>query len=201
MKKLLISVDIDDVLADSTEHLRLLVNERTGHDLSAEQYKVRGEYWGYYEKVWRDAGIDHLINFNALNNEMVEDQSHVEAMDEAHEVLSGLKEKYDFVLVTSRDVSWKIATQSWIEQRFSGIFDGLYFTGNRHADDHRTKGELCADLGVDIHIDDNVSHCRTVIDQNIRTILFGEYGWQFDVDGSQIHCRTWRDVGEYLAKL
>lgn len=198
MKKTLVSVDIDDVIADSTEHLRQVVNARTGHNLSKEQYKVRGEYWGYYERVWKQAGIDHLINFGALNDEMVEDQSHVMEMDQAHAVLSELKDRYDFVLITARDESWKQATLAWLDERFSGIFDGLYFTGNRHSDSYKNKGELCASLGVSIHIDDNVQHCQSVIDQGVEAILFGEYGWHDGIPDGQVHCRTWHDVKKYL---
>lgn len=199
--KPVISIDIDDVIADSTEHLRQVVNKRTGHTLSKEQYKISGEYWGYYERVWKEAGIDHLVDFAALNEEMVEDQSHVAVMDKAHEVLSGLTDKYTFILVTSRDESWKQATLAWIEERFSGVFEGLYFTGNRHSDSYRNKGELCAEHGVFMHIDDNINHCQSVIDLGIQTILFGEYGWQVDAPQDQVRCRTWGEVGDYLAQI
>lgn len=198
MKKPLVSVDIDDVIADSTEGLRQVVNARTGHSLTKEQYKVRGEYWGYYEAVWKQAGIGHLIDFEALNGEMVEDQSHVKEMDQAHVVLSVLKSRYDFILITSRDESWKQATLAWLEERFSGIFNGLYFTGSRHTDSYKNKGQLCAELGVSIHIDDNVQHCESVVAQGIETILFGEYGWHDNIPDGLVHCKTWSDVQKHL---
>ena len=52
MDKPIIAVDIDDVLADSTDALRRVINERLGVNLTPEDYLIKEDYWDHYEEVW-----------------------------------------------------------------------------------------------------------------------------------------------------
>jgi 5'(3')-deoxyribonucleotidase len=196
--KPLITIDIDDVLASTTDSIRLHVNEATGFALTKDDYSIPGKYWGYYESVWRNAGIDHLIDFSNISRQLVMDQFRIKPLYRAQEVLSSQTPKFRFALVTSRDDSWADATERWIERNFGDIFTGLYFTGDRHSDGYKNKGDLCKNLGAVLHIDDNVGHCQTVIDNGIRALLFGEYGWHEDKADGQAHCKDWQEVKEYL---
>lgn len=197
MKKPVISVDIDDVIADSTEALRHTVNRRFGVALTRADYRTPGEYWGYYEQVWSKAGLPG-VSLAAVDEGMTVDQSHIRVIEDAKRVLSNLSKEHELVLVTSRDLAWREATERWVQQHFGDTFKDLYFTGHRKAADYRSKGELCAWLGASVHIDDHVDHCLGVSGQGIGAILFGEYGWHVDVPDAQVRCRTWREVEEHL---
>jgi len=198
MYKPVIAVDIDDVLADSTEHLRLQVNDRLGIDLQPHHYAVPGEYWGYYEKVWEVNGVAHRITLEELDPIMVEDQSDVQPYAQAREVLQELAKCYRLIVVTARDVSWEPATKRWLQERFPNMFEGMHFAG--HEKGKLTKGQLCKRLGAEWLIDDNVNHAHTALDEGIRVILFGDYGWH---QGAKVHddvvrCKDWPAVSEYF---
>ena len=196
-----ISIDIDDVVADSTEALRILVNQRVGVALTADDYRgVGGEYWGYYERVWRNHGIQDRVSFKELSAEMAADQSHVLLLPGAEAAIHQLAQRFHVVFITSRDKSWEMATRKWFQKQFSHDDIELYFCENHKDARAKTKGQLCKELGVTLHIDDNEAHCQSVLDEGIAAILFGRYGWHDRSAKGVVACADWSEVMDYIGK-
>lgn len=198
MSRKVIAVDIDDVLADSTETVRLLVNERTGANLSRDDYMSTGEYWQYYEQVWAKHGLSSQFSYADIEGELALDQSNVPSLPGAVLALRELSKDHDIVVVTSRNSSWEDATRQWFKQHFFDHEIDLHFTGDRHASDYKTKGQLCKQLGVSLLIDDNPTYCRSAIDEGMGAILFGQYGWHYDIPEQAVRCQDWPTVLEHL---
>lgn len=198
MSKQLIAIDLDDVLAKGTESLRLLVNQRLGVNLTEEDYRVpKDVYWGYYEYVWQKHGIADKVDFTALNKEMEVDQSHVPAFEESRGILAELSSKYEFVVVTARDPAWEAATHIWMNTNYPNVFSAVYFAGQNGG---KSKGKVCLDIGADWLIDDSISHGHAALEQGIKVILFGDYGWQMEQEIHQdiIRCLNWHEVRRIL---
>lgn len=198
LQKRTIAIDIDDVLADSTESLRIKVNQRLGTTLDKKQYSVPGQYWGYYERVWREHGIADRLDFKELNKEMEVDQSHVSVMANAQVAVSELSKRFHIVFVTSRDISWEKATRTWLHNHFGDDDIQVYFCESHKNESAKSKGQICKDLGADLLIDDNVSHCHSAVREGIDTVLFGEYGWHHDADEGITRCKDWPSVVKYI---
>ena len=192
-----IAIDIDDVIAESSEALRELVNQKTGRELTKEDYRVPGEYRGYYEVSWRQHDID--IDFRGLEAIMETDQSHVGLVAGAQYAVNELLQEYDVVLITSRSASMEHATRDWIETHFSGKLPELHFATSRFDRSRKTKGQLCKELGASWLIDDNPEHCQTALDEGVAAILFGEYGWHHSHPEKVIKCTSWPAVLEYFS--
>lgn len=199
MTRKVIAVDIDDVLANSTETVRLIVNEQTGANLSRGDYMSTGQYQGYYEKVWADHGLSDRFCYADLEKELVADQSSVPFFPGADLALRKLSKDYDIVFVTARNASWEDATRRWFEQHFFDHDINLHFTGHYRASDYKPKGQLCRQLGVSLLIDDNPAHCRSVIEEGMDAILFGQYGWHYDIPEQAVRCRDWPTVLRYFS--
>ncbi len=193
-----IAVDIDDVIAGSTDQLRLEVNELVGSSLTKEDYSEPGEYWGYYERVWEAHGIEDKVTFESLNTNMAKDQSHMPLLPGAAFALSELSKNYKLLIVTSRDSAWENATKKWILSHFGDIFSDVLFTLHRKDSNYKTKGDLCKQHGASWLIDDNVEHCASANDVGVTTLLFGEYGWHHVAPKDQIKCKDWQAVLEYF---
>ena len=191
-----IAIDIDDVIADSTESMRLLVNERTGANLTQDHYRQAGEYRRYYERVWREHGLADQLDFNKLYAEMGIDQSNIPLLSGADSAISELSKKFHIVIVTARDNFLEVATRKWFKQRFDNENVELYFCDNQT--DSRTKGQLCKELGAELLIDDNPGHCQSALDEGVKAILFGSYGWHTFVPEGVVNCKTWAEVQEYI---
>jgi 5'(3')-deoxyribonucleotidase len=191
MAKKTIAIDIDDVTADSTESLRLLVNERVGANLTKEHYRVpSSNHGGYYEHVWETNGLSDKVNFAAYNAEMETDQMHVPLMQGAREAIDTLKKDFRVVFITARHPSWERATRHWFKEKFGDDIE-LHLAEGYNNGQTKTKGQLCKELGAEWLIDDVPSNCKTAIDEGIKTILFGEYGWHVDIPEGVIRCKTW----------
>ncbi|HMS50264.1 MAG TPA: hypothetical protein PKA02_02380 [Candidatus Saccharibacteria bacterium] len=199
MVKKIIAVDLDDVVADTTNALRLEVNKIAQANLTPEHYQIDGEYWGYYEHVWVVNKIDHLVSFDALHDDMSVTQKHVEIIEGAKSALEKLKKHHRLVAVTSRKVQWVNATHEWLEDKLPGIFEDVIFV---HHDDNdgRTKGDACVDTGAEWLIDDNSGHCLSAKCKGVKAVLFGNYGWNRRAPEKYYDVRAvnWQEVLEYF---
>lgn len=201
--KEIIAIDIDDVIAHSTEALRISVNERYDVNLTAQDYVLSddGDYWGYYERVWAAHGL-HQVSYSELHDEMAIDQAHVPLLPGASFAIGELSKEFDIILITARDPSWERATRKWLTGHFGDVFRSVNFAGrSKHGANVQTKGELCKELGAQLLIDDNPEHCRSALEFGVEAILFGDFGWHNNkTTGLQV-CKDWPAVLEYLDGL
>jgi 5'(3')-deoxyribonucleotidase len=200
MKKPIIAIDIDDVLADSTESVRLLVNKKLSINLQPEHYKVPGDYWGYYEGVWASHGLSEQISLERLDTDMTADQSHITPSAGADKVLKRLAKDFELVITTSRNDDWEKATLIWLENHFPGVFSRVIFTDSFHNPGQKTKGEVCREIGAAWLVDDNVGHAQTALEQGVKVVLFGEYGWHHQVPKDIPRCKSWAELGDYFER-
>lgn len=199
MRRQTIAVDIDDVLANSTEALRREVNRRLGVNLRPEHYLVPSDhYWNYYESVWSTHGIDGQITMDDLDPQMKADQSHIVPHKNAQEVLLRLAAKYRLIIITGRSSEWREATEAWLEWHFPGVFSDLLFGEGKEGIARKSKGDLCIESGADFLIDDNVEHATSAKNSGVEVIVFGNYGWQHGMPAHMTHCKDWKAVLEYF---
>jgi 5'(3')-deoxyribonucleotidase len=194
MKKPIIAIDIDDVIADSTETMRIRVNKRTGAQLEPEHYQMPYQnYMSYYERVWKNHGVD--IAYDDLLEEMEADQANVPLLAGASFAIAELTRKHDIIIITSRPRTWESKTMDWLKTQLGDIFISIHFTDK---DEPRTKGQICKELGAEWLIDDNPEHCQSAIDEGIKAILFGKYGWHHKAPKHLVRCKDWPEVMEYF---
>lgn len=192
-----IAVDIDDVIADTTNSHRQKVNQLTGLNLTAEHYRVPGAYWGYYERVWRSHGSQ--ISLVEVESEMAVDQSYIPLLPGAQFALGELTKKFRVVLVTSRETAFETATRAWLTNHFGEQSPEVYFAKGHPESTGKTKGELCNELGAAYLVDDCLDHCLSAQACNVQAVLFGDYGWQKPLpENDFVHCSDWQAVLEYF---
>lgn len=194
MTEKLITVDIDDVVADSTEAFRLAVNERTGASLTSEDYRMpHPNYHEYYEYVWKSHGLN--VVYDEISMSMQIDQSHVALIAGAKRALAELSQRYRIAFITARSVSWEDATQVYMGAKLSDVKAEVHFMKKRAG---VSKGQICRELGASWHIDDNPEACQSVVDEGVQAILFGKYGWHHTIPAGIIRCENWQAVQEYF---
>lgn len=199
MSKITIAIDIDDVLADSTDLLRRFVNERHAVSLQEHHYRVKGPYWGYYEMVWRN----HDINGDGIMDEFHKvyafDQSGVAPINGAAEALARLKGRFRLIAISARAAEQQLATERWLSDKFENVFEAVSCL-DVHRNPGLSKGEACRIAGAEYLIDDNIDHCKSALDRQIQGILFGDYGWHDDslMPDGVVRCRDWYAVLEYF---
>ncbi len=195
-----IAIDIDDVLADSTETIRHTVNNHLGVNLSYDDYRgVEADYWGYYEAVWEAHGIHKDVSFGDVEDLMEGHASSVAMLAGAEFALSELAKSYDIVLITAREQKREESTRQWLAEQLPGRQLDVYFSANgRLNNKNKSKGELCNELGADWLIDDSPVNCQSAIGHGVKAVLFDDYGWQHTPPVDVIRCADWPAVIEVL---
>jgi 5'(3')-deoxyribonucleotidase len=196
MKKQVIAVDIDDVLAVNVPAFVEFSNQKWGTNLTVEDFN---EGWA---KMW---GVDHEVVAERSKEwqkaRLVRTYKH---FNEAHLVLEKLAKKYELVITTSRPTVMTDDTSEWIAKYFPGIFSAIHFSGiwdNLDKGAHLlTKGELLKEIGASYLIDDQPKHCVAADEVGIKSLLFGDYPWNKDTKLSKniVRVKDWRAIEEYF---
>ncbi len=197
MSRPLIAVDIDDTLADSTELIRTNVNKEYGVSIPPEAYRTEGEYWGYYERVWVEHGLSDLT-MEKLEDVMLSDYTRVPLLPSALFAIKELSKNFDVVIITARSSERAELTRKWIDTMLEGMTIDVHFSEAHKDESKMTKGQICKTLGASYLIDDNVGHCQSALDEGVKAILFGIYGWQANVADDMMRCKDWPAVLDYF---
>jgi 5'(3')-deoxyribonucleotidase len=201
MKKQIIAVDIDDVMAAGAAGFIKYSNETWGHTLTVEDFDENfAVAWGVsIEEAMRR--VTQYLESGA--------HGRFDPLVEALPVLKRLAAKYELIIVTSRRLIIKPETDAWIAKHFPNIFSKIVYAGiydNSNKDDvhHRlkhTKADVLKDLGADYLIDDQPKHCLGAAEAGVTCLLFGDYKWNRDITDlpkNVVRTKTWKQVEEYF---
>ncbi len=195
-KKLVIAVDLDDVLSFTAEGWVAYTNETWGTNLTTDDYD---EDW---VKVWNVELTEAL-----KRREMVFASgiiSKIYHRNDAKPVLKQLAIKYRLVVVTSRLEIVRTETLAWLNRHFTKIFDEVTFTGFYDGTGREavksTKADLLKEIGADYLIDDQPKHCLSAAEVGIKVLLFGDYKWnQVDaLPAGVVRVKDWPEVARYF---
>lgn len=199
MSREVIAVDLDDVVSSQTDVFIDFSNERYNTQLTQDDFKEPGEYWGYYERLWDVDKEEADRRFNEFLNERYPLRQIVSP--QTAEALRRLKEHYDLEIVTSRGQDYQEATIAWIQDHIPDVFRGVQFVDLWHTNTVKaTKAAICREIGAGYLIDDNVDHCNLAAEAGLCALLFGDWGWN---SHQKLHpgvtrVADWRAVLEYF---
>lgn len=196
MKKPVIAVDIDDVLALSVDSFISWSNEKFGTNIKFEDYI---EDWS---ELWNISQGETTKRVNRMYEEGLPSRySHIE---EAVKVLNKLKTDYELIVATARRSAEHLVTKSWIKQHYPSVFKDVHFAGIwdeiTEESPQKTKAKLCRELGVDYLIDDQLKHCIGAHNVGVKALLYGDYPWNAHADLPKgiIRVSNWQEVESYF---
>lgn len=201
MKKPVIAVDIDDVLAIENEAVRLYANENYGYSHTPEDYLAPGEYWGYWETV---QGLDKAEGKRRYEAYLASGiKARLEVMDGALAALTHLKRTYDLIIVTSREAHLVEITEQWLTKHFPEVFTDIAFVALWTGNVKGSKADVCMQLNAQFLIDDNPQHLELARACGIKGLLFGQYGWSIgrEIAPEIVKVDSWHQVREYFDGL
>ncbi len=189
-----IAIDIDEVLFPFIVGVAEHHNKMKGTALTPEDFisfKLH-EIWGCTLE-----GASQVVD-----SFLASDSLALEPIEGAQKALSALKQDFTVVLVTARNGISEPETRRWLQHHFSGLFDEVIFAGNAHdGRPHRSKGEICKELGAVLLIDDHPNNILSATQSGIDGILFGEKVWTVmdTLPASAVrHCKDWTQTERYI---
>ncbi len=200
MRRPVIALDIDDVLAASAEGFANYSNRQWGTSLTADDYQ---EDWA---AVWGISTEEAVARAAGYHKDGV--MRTYRPLYGAHKVLSNLSKRYSIILVTSRRRVVDLDTRAWLNQHFPDVFSGLEYAGIWDDDTHtverslsRTKRDICHRIGASYLIDDQPKHCIDAHSGGVAALLFGEYSWNQEdcsLPEEVVRVANWIEVGRYF---
>lgn len=201
-RRLVIAIDCDDVLVHTLQPTVEDYNLRFGTRLRlSDMYRpARVDTWGTDDDEVAMARVTEYIKSNAF--------AQIKPYDAAIQAVAYLAKHHELHLVTGRSDFLESVTTKMLTTYFPGCFQSVehtnYITMSTSTAKTRTKGEVCAQIGADILIDDHITHGESVIAAGVeRVIVFGDYPWnQHDsLPEGMVRCIDWNETLMEIEKI
>jgi len=191
VKRLVIAIDCDDVLVQTTPFLVNSYNRIYGTNATlAQSCDPAYDIWQADEdlQMERWGKLIELEGYKDLSPDS----------REAH-ILRMLAREHELHLVTARNEHEREFTQSMLNRELEGVFTSMEFTGWQGS-----KGDVCESIRADVLIDDGFRHLASAYDCGISDLIwFGNYPWQTE-DSKDIpvrRCCDWREVEAEIERI
>jgi len=201
-KRLVIAIDCDDVVVESSPSIVAWYNKQYGTTLHlSDLYKHDADDLPAWGVTSRDEAINRVNEYLSTD-----EYAQLPPTREAIDTLVWLGERHELHLVTGRADFLESATRQWLVGHFGDLFVSLEFTNfivpSGHEHKSRSKADVCKQLGADILIDDHLHHAEQVAQADVPVILFGDYPWnQADELSEKItRLANWSEVREYFER-
>jgi 5'(3')-deoxyribonucleotidase len=193
MSRGVIAVDVDEVLFPFVSEFVAYDNARCGGQLTTADF-----FCYRFEDVLEipmESAVERVYSFNAAEH------SHIDPIEQAHEAIVRLNERYDLTVVTARHPQFEGATRRWLNKHLPGYFSDVLHIGYSPVMERpQKKVEICRRLGAVGLIDDSLQHVSECAEEGIAGILFGDYPWNkaAELPDGVTRCRDWGEVLEYF---
>ncbi|XP_039127521.1 uncharacterized protein LOC120263619 [Dioscorea cayenensis subsp. rotundata] len=200
-KKMVVAVDVDEVLGSFLSALNKFIADRYSSNHSLSEYHV-------YEffKIWNCTRAEADIRVHEFFKTPYFKKG-IHPIPGARLTLEKLSTFCDLSVVTSRQNAIKDLTLEWIGEHYPGLFQEVHF-GNHFALDgqSRSKSEICRSLGAQVLIDDNPRYALECAEVGLKVLLFdynNSYPWSKS-DSAVSHplvtkVHNWQEVEQTLA--
>lgn len=186
-RRLVIAIDCDDVLIESTTFLVDAYNAKFGTKVTVERaHDPRNEEWGtldYGLILERLSILQHTVQY-----------AEIQPLPEAVSAVLDLAKNHELHLITARDKSVERVTMAMLDQYLPNCSTSI-----EHVGKDRSKGEVCKVLGADILIDDNMKHLIDGLAHGMPSggaLHFGDYPWNSSevLPEGIVACSDWEAV-------
>ena len=185
---MIIGIDFDDVVADSSQVFRQFCNHHYGTNFTKEEIT---EF--QFEKQWcvsKEEINDLWMKFEAEKPE-------IHPLPGAKEKIPLLADQHTLHIITNRPVSMRDSTERWLTQHLLRHFSELHFCSSaKTLKTFRTKSSVCKQIGAPILLEDHPHNAHICASDGIHVYLFDQ-PWNRQefplLAGAIIRVSCWQD--------
>lgn len=149
-----IGIDIDEVLAEFISPFLSYYNLQYNTHFKREQIHC----YDLEEALSADKESVNGAILDFMHSDLVKS---LPVIPVSQKSVRKLGSEHDLTIITSRSYSiLGKATEDWLEQNFPKVFSKVYFTGHWLDGPKKNKHQLCAELGLDLMIEDNLDYAK-----------------------------------------
>lgn len=177
--KMVVAVDLDDVISDLISELIRLHHEETGRLLRREEVRR----WDMFS-----AAVQERVRCHGY--------ARLDLLPGARPFLAWVHARHDTHIVTYRNDAARAVTHAWLQRHVSGLYQSVHFAGG-------SKVALCRELSADVLIDDSYNQVPAVTSElGIPAILMDTPMNRHLSDGALVRrARTYREATDILDEL
>lgn len=193
---MIIAIDLDEVLADTTPALIRYHNDTYGTSFVFEDFNSY-EWWNIWGGT-REQSVRKFLDF--VKTPYFHEVQPVKGSQEA---IKKLKERHTLHIVTSRQIELQAETFAWVNRHFPDVFAGLHIANHAQwaiSGKTRTKVEICRELEASLLIEDSIMYAKECEEENIPVLLL-DYPWNKDVLPSNTkRVKSWKEILQNLVQ-
>jgi len=166
--KLKIGIDIDEVVADFMRKFLEFYNLKNGRSITPRDIKIYHLWENEFHNFGgsRESGIVLVDEFH--DSDFFDK---IELIKGAKESIDELKTRFEIVFISARAKRFEEKTNRFFKKYFPEDNFQICYSGDLH-EGSKSKAEICSELGVDVHIDDNQFYSKDIADKGIKVLLF-----------------------------
>ncbi len=195
MKTFTIGVDIDDVLFDFNTGFLNYFN--TMHDT----FHTRNQIVNYQLHLLLGGRKEDIF---FLIDKFYDSDDHQKVMPVEGSVLGIEKlRSHKLVLISARPEHSRGNIEKWLTQHFPSTVDEVHLTGSyRGMQPHiKTKAELAKKCGVDIFIEDSLSHAKNISESGVPVLLIDTPWNQGELSPLIIRVFSWEEIVKHVESI
>lgn len=203
MKKAIIAVDIDEVLVPRAPLILRYLNERYSNSFRLED--MEGEsFFSFVVSCFGTKETPEKLSAIIEDYLISDEYKSLQPIDGAVEGVARLSQDYHLWVLSTRPKSQHPSTEKWLRQHFPGCFDKVVLINEGHFGFNDTKGfskaAFCVENGCRILIDDRLTACTEMAEEELEAVLFGRYPWNRtdSLPAGVMRCPDWAAVLEYF---
>ncbi|PIN93073.1 hypothetical protein COU54_04520 [Candidatus Pacearchaeota archaeon CG10_big_fil_rev_8_21_14_0_10_31_24] len=189
-----IAIDFDDVIVNTVDTFLNFHNQkyelsRTREDINSTDLR---SFWG----CTKNEAISLMKEFHDSSSTF----ENAEPINGAIEFLKEISKDNEIVIITGRPSQFKEKTLYWLNKYLSDVNVKLFFSGDYHHSQGKTKAEICEELGINVIIEDDINYAKPCLEKGIEVIIIDK-PWN-QVDLNRIHrAHSWKEVNSFLKSL
>jgi uncharacterized HAD superfamily protein len=186
--KLVLGIDIDEVVANQLEQVIKFYSIKTGKLYSFKDF-FSYNWWDVW-KISKEEAIN--IDREFKNSSYFEDISLVEG---AKQAIFSLSDRYEVIFITSRPLSVKEKTEEFIKKNFYPKKFKVFFSGDFHKENRtKTKAEICKELNVSFLIEDGLDYSVESAKKGIVVFLIDKPWNKKAIHQNITRVKNWEEV-------
>lgn len=158
-----IGIDLDEVVFEFFKKYLEIFNKKFNTNVSLSDLNKF--------HIWEVTSISKEDSLQ-LANEFYNSESfnELELVEGVKEAISFLNKNYEIYFITSRPESIKEKTNLFLKNIFKEMNYQIYFSGGVWGG-NKSKGQICAELGIDFFVEDNLDYALSCAKRGIFTFL------------------------------
>lgn len=194
---MIIAIDLDEILADTTPALIRYHNDTYATSYAIEDF-VSYEWWN----VWggtREESVRKFMDF--VKSPYFQEVGPIVGSEKA---IQQLKKEHILHIVTSRQLQLQQETKKWVEKYFPKMFHGLHVTNHAQwalSGRTRSKIEVCQELGTELLIEDSLVYAKECEEDEIPVLLL-DYPWnRGEIPKNTKRVYSWEEILQNIKDL